>query len=47
VLEADELAAKKRSRSKKKELPDWAVTLWEDLGKPDFSEYQDIRNGRP
>jgi hypothetical protein len=45
VLEAGELVAKKRSRSKKNDLPDWAVTLWEDLGKPNFSEFQDIRNG--
>ena len=45
MLEASELAAKKGSRSKKNDLPDWAITLWEDLGKPNFSEFQDIRNG--
>ena len=26
-------------------LPKWAIPLWEDLGKPDFSEFEDVRNG--
>ena len=26
-------------------LPEWAIPLWEDLGKPDFSEFEDVRTG--
>ena len=36
---------KKGKKSTKTDLPEWAVPLWEDLGKPDFSEFQDIRSG--
>ena len=27
------------------DLPDWAIPFWEELGKPDISEYVDVLNG--
>lgn len=39
------MGKKKGKKSTKSDLPEWAVTLWEDLGKPDFSEFQDVRSG--
>ncbi|MBT4059981.1 MAG: hypothetical protein HOE69_06725 [Euryarchaeota archaeon] len=39
------MAAKKSRKSKASDLPDWAVSLWEDLGKPNFSEFEDVCSG--
>ncbi len=36
------MAAKK---SKASDLPDWAVPLWEDLGKPNFKGFEDVLSG--
>jgi len=43
---ADRMAERKgRKKSKHPELPDWAVTLWEDVGEPDISGIQDVLSG--
>ena len=36
---------KGRRRSKKPDLPDWALTLWEEAGEPDISPVQDVCSG--
>ncbi len=35
----------RRKKSKHPELPDWAVTLLEDVGEPDISGIQDVLSG--
>ena len=43
---ADRMVERKgRKKSKHSELPDWAVTLWEDLGEPNLSGIQDVLSG--
>ena len=37
--------AAKKGANKGKKLPDWAIPLWEDLGKPNFSEFEDVCSG--
>ena len=36
------MAAKKKLKIT---LPDWATPLWEDMGSPDLSKFEDVHNG--
>ena len=39
------MTPEKEKKTTNSGLPEWAIPLWEDLGKPDFSEFEDVRTG--